>query len=298
MQSYNLSERIANDRKHAALIKCVLFLAPFTFLSVLLVGNIACNASDKAQQRRELQRDAVQLRMGRALNPTDPAGHIQLGQVYHQLGEYENALNAFQTALALDERHQQAYNNMGLVYLDLRLYSEAISMFQAALEIQPVNAAFLNNLGYAYDSADRFDEALDAYRRAIEADATFVDAYANLGEAYLNREMYVEAIQAYEQALALDETDASALSTNAFNLGFAYEQRGEFVRAIQAYERGIRLDDTEVEAYYRLAQTYRKNGDALMMRRYVDDFLKRAEGLPHFEELVKDAQEMKVSGSP
>lgn len=264
-------------------------------LLVFIVFLAACDAPDSAQQRRrELQRDAVQLRMGQALNPIDAAGYIQLGAIYHQLGEYENALNAFQTALALDESHPHAYNNMGLVYLDLRLYSEAISMFQGALEIAPVNAAFLNNLGYAYDSADRFDEALDAYRRALEADATFVDAYANLGEAYLNREMYAAAIQSYEQALVLDDSDATVY----FNLGLAYEESGEFLRAIQAYEKGLALDNTEVAAYYRLAHTYQKNGNTLMMRRYLDDFLERAEGIPHLEEQFRAAQQMKDAEGP
>ena len=36
----------------------------------------------------------------------------------------------------------------------------------------------------------------------------------------------------------------------------------------------------------------KKNGDPLMMRRYLEMFLERAEGLPHLEEQVRTAEQM------
>lgn len=264
---------------------CNFFLV-FVLLTYLLFG---CNSADEVQQqKRALQRDALQLRMGQTLNPTDPEGHIQLGQVYRELGEYDKAIDSFQAAIVLDEKHQHAYNNIGLVYIDLRLFSQAIDMFQIALEITPGNPAFNNNLGYAYDMAGMFEEARSAFRSAIEADAMFVDAYYNLADAYLNRESYQEAIPYYEKAIEIDGGDA----TPYFNLGLAYEESGEFLRAIQSYEKGLSLDDSDAEAYYRLAQANKKNGDPLMMRRYLEIFLERAKGLPHLEEQVRIAERM------
>ena len=111
---------------------------------------------------------------------------------------------------------------------------------------------------------DQFDEALAAYRSAIDSAPTFVDAYYNLADTYLNREMYPEAVQYYEAALEIEEGDADA--DIYFNAGLAYEKNGQFLPAIQAYEKGLSLDDSDAEAYYRLAQTYKKNGDTLMMR--------------------------------
>ncbi len=286
------------------------YLARDILAFALIICLIACNSPDSTEQRRrELQRDALKLRMGQALNPTDSEGHLQLGKTYYQLGEYENAMECFQNAIALDARNQHAYNNLGLVYLALRLNLQAIDMFHTALEITPANPAFYNNLGYAYDMAEQFDEALSAYRSAIEADATFVDAYYNLASGYLNRESYDEAVEYYEQAIALDDTDATAY----FNLGLAYEESAKaqlngaevelskgtsqkFVKAIQAYERGLSLDKTEVEAYYRLAGVYREIGDTLMMRRYLDTFIEQAKGLPNLEEQLNSAKQMMSPG--
>ena len=77
--------------------------------------------------------------MGQALNPTDAEGHLELGKTYRELGESEKAIESFQNAIALDDKHEHAYNNLGLVYTDLRLYVLAIEMFQAALELSPGN---------------------------------------------------------------------------------------------------------------------------------------------------------------
>ena len=274
----------------------VLFLFNVThftiILIVLLVSSLfGCDSPDSVeQQKRDLQRDALKLRMGQALNPTDAEGHLQLGKIYRELGEYEKAIEAFQNAIALDMEHEHAYNNLGLVYMDTRLFVLAIEMFQVALELSPENPAFSNNLGYAYNMTDQFEEALAAYRSAIEADPTFVDAYYNLADAYLNRDMYPEAIQYYASALEIDKGSAEA--DVYFNIGLAYEKSGQFLPAIQSYEKGLSLDDSDAEAYYRLAQTYKKNGDPLMMRRYLETFLDRAKGLPHLEEEIREAEQL------
>ena len=255
----------------------------------LVVGLFGCMSPDPEQQKkRELQRDALKLRMGQALNPTDAEGHLELGKIYRELGESEKAIESFQNAIALDDKHEHAYNNLGLVYTDLRLYILAIEMFQVALALSPENPAFSNNLGYAYNMTEQFDEAFTAYHSAIESDPTFVDAYYNLADAYLNRDMYAEAIQSYESALEIEAGDADVY----FNLGLAYEENGQFLRAIQSYEKGLSLDDSDVEAYYRLAQAYKKNGDPLMMRRYLETFLDRAKDLPHLEEEVHTAEQL------
>jgi tetratricopeptide (TPR) repeat protein len=90
------------------------------FLTCFLYG---CAAPDEAeQQEKELKREALKLEMGQELNPIDPEGHIELGKIYHQLGEHEKAIESFQTAISLDDKHPHAYNNLGLVYIDLRFF--------------------------------------------------------------------------------------------------------------------------------------------------------------------------------
>ena len=267
------------------------YLRVSTLLFILLLTCLlfSCSTPDEAQQQqRELKREALKLEMGQELNPLDPEGHVALGKIYHQLGEYEKAIASFQTAIALDEDHEHAYNNLGLVYVDMRLFILAIEMFRGALEISPENPAFYNNLGYACDMSDRFDEALQAYQNALEADTTFVDTYYNLADAYLNKESYQEAIQYYKSGIELDGGDATVY----FNLGLAYQETGEVLSAIQSYEKGVSQDPDEIEAYYRLVLAYEKKGDDIMVRRYLDTFLKKAEGIPRFEKQYLAAKQM------
>ena len=44
------------------------------------------------------------------LTPEDPTGYLQLGEVYHEMGEYEKAIEQFREALAIDEENAQVHN--------------------------------------------------------------------------------------------------------------------------------------------------------------------------------------------
>ena len=127
-----------------------------------------CQPPDENAQRQEhLKREAFKLQMGRGLTPEDAEGHFQLGKIYHDLGEHDKAIEAFQTAVSLDDENAQVYNHLGLVYLGLRLNDEAVNAFREAIRVEPDNPVYYNNLGYVYDSEDEFEEAVKAYRMAI-----------------------------------------------------------------------------------------------------------------------------------
>lgn len=61
---------------------------------LIFVLFLSCQPVEKKPERKEeLSREATRLRLGMALTPEDPTGYLELGEVYHEMGEYEKPLS-------------------------------------------------------------------------------------------------------------------------------------------------------------------------------------------------------------
>jgi tetratricopeptide (TPR) repeat protein len=86
--------------------------------------------------------------------------HINLGTTLYQLGETEEARDAFATAVALEPANVLAHFNLGCVHERLGNTSQAIEEFRAALERTPHMADAHLNLALAYEKTGRKTDAL------------------------------------------------------------------------------------------------------------------------------------------
>jgi tetratricopeptide (TPR) repeat protein len=170
--------------------------------------------------------------------------HYTLGGLCHWDRKYEKALAHFRVAHDLAERlgntqlRAWSLNGLGNVYDDLGRYEEAIAAYQRAIELDPEVAYLHNNLGNVYRAQGRHEEAIAAYQQAIDLDPEFAYPHNNLGNVYADLGRYEEAIAAYQRAIALDPEDA----VYHYNLGIAYQHAGRYEEAIAAYQRAIDLD--------------------------------------------------------
>ncbi|MFZ4661562.1 MAG: tetratricopeptide repeat protein, partial [Caldilineaceae bacterium] len=135
--------------------------------------------------------------------------HYAQAVALRQLGNYAEAVAAYQQAIALDEKYASPWNGLGNAYRDQKRYDEAVAAFQQAIALDAQFAIAWSNLGLAYSDQKRYDEAVAAYQQAIALDAQFAHPWSNLGLAYRGQKRYDEAVAAYQQAIALDEKYAS-----------------------------------------------------------------------------------------
>jgi predicted Zn-dependent protease len=91
-----------------------------------------------------------------------------LGRVQLQLGRREDAIDAFEKAIAINPDNPYAYNNLGLTFILDNSFEEAAEALARAVELTPVEDYMWNNLGIAYEQLDRLDDAREAYRHAGE----------------------------------------------------------------------------------------------------------------------------------
>ena len=129
----------------------------------------------------------------------------QLGKAYSGKGDLDNALDAYNKALALDEKNALTLSNLGTLYLtmlrakrDPNLLPRAIEYYSRSLEANPRMLPALNGLAVAYNFAGEPARAIEYWQKAIEIDPGFSDVYFNLGLTHLRLGKKKEALKIFK----------------------------------------------------------------------------------------------------
>jgi len=101
------------------------------------------------------------------------------------LGNYDSALNYFETAANRNPRRPETWIQIGYCKVKQGRNDEAIRAYKRALQLRPTSAEAYNKLGDAYFFAGRLDEAITSYKEAARVQPDQPEAYYNLGLAYL-----------------------------------------------------------------------------------------------------------------
>ena len=101
------------------------------------------------------------------------------------LGNYDSALNYFETAANRNPRRAETWIQIGYCKVKQGRNDEAIRAYQRALALRPNSADAQNKLGDAYFFEGRFNEAIAAYQQAARLQPTEGEAYYNLALTYL-----------------------------------------------------------------------------------------------------------------
>lgn len=101
------------------------------------------------------------------------------------LGNYDNALNYFETAANRNPRRPETWIQIGYCKVKQGRNEDAIRAYKRALQLRPSSSEAFNKLGDAYFFAGRFDEAITSYKDAARVQPNEPEAYYNLGLAYL-----------------------------------------------------------------------------------------------------------------
>jgi tetratricopeptide (TPR) repeat protein len=86
-------------------------------------------------------------------------------------GAYEAAAKRFEAAVALDARHYRALGSLGYARRQLGEFDQAMRAYDAALEIQPDYPEAIEYRAEAYLGLNRVNDAQNAYRILAERDA-------------------------------------------------------------------------------------------------------------------------------
>jgi len=202
--------------------------------------------------------------------PKEISCHINLSNIYTNLGRIEEALMHLRQALRLQPLHAEAYNNIGRLLYKQKRFEEAIPNFEKALRIDPDYWEAHYNLAHSLASQNQLSRAATHYREVIRLFPEHPIAHFNLGLVCIDDENYTEAEKHLSKALELNEHNDEA----AKQLGQAYVMLGKTNDALQAYEKALRLTPNQPDLHHNIAILHLRNED-------------KAKALFHFKEALK-----------
>lgn len=128
------------------------------------------------------------------------------------------------------------YNNRGLMYFYAGQLSEALQDYDTAIALDKKLAPAYNNRANFYATQKNFLAALNDYEIALDLNPTNVRALFNQGITFRELELYDLAIENFEIALLLGKTLQGRLYAER---GYTYHLRGDWNCAIGDYHRAL-----------------------------------------------------------
>lgn len=139
----------------------------------------------------------------RAVNaaPDDPSALTALGYAYQEAGRYEDALSAYDRALAVDQGDLAAAYNRAVVLAELGRAQEAEAGLLAVLKRAPDHVLAAKRLGERYVREGRYAEALKVLAPALASNPRYADMQYLAGYACEQLGRTEEAALHYREAL-------------------------------------------------------------------------------------------------
>lgn len=152
-------------------------------------------------------RNEESIRLHQKIIDEYPYTHLawfNLGAAFQGLKLYEKSIDAYQYAIAIDEKFDYAYRNMGDAYLRLHKYKEAIEALQKVLELSIPEEVIYEALGHCYDKLKNFSQARINYRKASHLNATDAHLYYKIAGTYMSEGNWDSAVKNLENAIRIN----------------------------------------------------------------------------------------------
>lgn len=135
--------------------------------------------------------------------PYNELAWFNLAASYQGLKLYEKAIDAYQYAIAIEEKFDYAYRNMGDAYIRLRKYKEAIEALEKVTELSKPEDVIYEAIGHCYDKLKNYAQARFYYRKATHLNQEDSKLFYKIATTYFNEMQWESCIKQLEQALRI-----------------------------------------------------------------------------------------------
>ena len=184
------------------------------------------------------------------------AAHFHLGAALHRAGRPTEAEPCYRRAIDLAPELVDAHHNLGVVLQQLENHAEAETAFRRVLSLDPGSAAAHLYLGISLAAQKRLDAAIAALRAASTIEPDSAPVYLYLGIAFQQKQKLLKAAAYYRRAVELDASLAIAIH----NLGYVLRELGRLDEAIHWFRRAVALHPDAPLAHRALAVSLRDRG--------------------------------------
>jgi len=202
-----------------------------------------------AAQRNDLNKSVKEYIQSQLVNAERPSSHLNLGILFAEQGEYENAEKAYRTALRLDPSFYPA----------------------------------LVNLADLYRVQQRDEEGEAALRQALSLASDDANVHHSLGLLLVRVGKTKEAIASFERAMTLGPEDPR----HGYVYGIALNSIGEPTKAIAVLEKVHHRNPTDRQSLFTLVSIHREQGNQQLAVNFAEKLVALAPNDPSAQQVLE-----------
>jgi tetratricopeptide (TPR) repeat protein len=187
-----------------------------------------------------------------------------VGLVYTDKEEYEEAITYFKKAIEADETSHSSINYLGNVYFRMKEYEKACKYYEEAVRLQPQNEYYTTNAGLTYYYRSDFIKGRELFYKALSYAPVYVTALNHCANCNLFLGAIKEAQEQFRKCISIEPSESFFHS----NLGFCFAKQNRLDEAQDSLNKAINLNENNFEAVSYLGLIAFKRGDMDMARQY------------------------------
>ena len=165
-------------------------------------------------------------------------------------GRRDEAVRAYRKSTHQDDASPLAFHNLGAIYAEEGRADEAIRAFEAALAIEQ-DAEGYQNLGLVHFAREDFARALDCFERSVECDPAFALGHYYAALCLMKSGIYADACLRFELAWKLD----ARLARIPYYRGTCLHKLERYEEARVSLEKALEFFPEDGRTHYQIALT-------------------------------------------
>ncbi len=166
-------------------------------------------------------------------HPYSSLAWYNLGHAHAYLGNYEEAIDAYEFAFVIDEKFEFAYRDCADLCFETKQYDKALKYYHELLEHFDADGDLLLRIGQCHQENGDIDKACSHYRQASRLDPLNDEVYFHLGQCYAHAERWKEALRYFHKAVQIEDRQEEYYEA----LAVTYYELKEYDKALPCFER-------------------------------------------------------------
>lgn len=214
--------------------------------------NYCMEITEKYDESRAFHEQLIEQR------PYQEFAWYNLASAYKGLGRYDDAIDALEYVLAINEDLNFVYQDIAELYIKKKDYQKAIeSLKDYESRFEPdEDIHFLK--GQCHEAMSEIKLARYYYKKALHCNPNYAEAYFRIGDTYKSEDNWEQANKFYGKAAEHESQEYDYLLAAAESAHVLQDAE----QAIEMAEKALEISPVRFEAYMLMANVFLMAGDA------------------------------------
>uniref|UniRef100_A0A452T2E5 Protein O-mannosyl-transferase TMTC1 n=1 Tax=Ursus maritimus TaxID=29073 RepID=A0A452T2E5_URSMA len=233
------------------------------------------------------------------LSPSHHVAMVNLGRLYRSLGDNSVAEEWYKRALQV-ARKAELLSPLGALYYNTGRYDEALQVYREAAALQPSQRELRLALAQVLAVMGQTKEAEKMTNHIVSEETGCLECYRLLSAIYSKQEHHDKALDAIDKALQLKPKDPKVISELFFTKGNQLREQNLLDKAFESYKAAVELNPAQAQAWMNMGGIQHIKGNYVSARAYYERALQLVpdskllqENLAKLDRLEKRLQEVR-----